>query len=192
MARGLCAMLAPILAFTADEAWEFIPKNGAESIHLATWEPAPFMLDAREEDSWKLLFGLRETVLAHLEKARQAKTIGKALDAKVSLAGPANLLPSTDPEFAALQELLNVSQLAIQRREGDLSVEVAPAGGTKCERCWHYEIDTGANVAHPAICLRCVAALNSLTLSSLSTISGKYISMALRPVAKQLRDMPPA
>ena len=161
MVRGLCAMLAPILAFTADEAWEFIPKSGAESVLLATWDPLPFALGAREEVAWSLLFDLRATVLPHLEKARQAKAIGKSLDAKVSLAGPANLLPSTDPEFAALQELLNVSQLIFQRREGDLTIGVSPAGGRKCERCWHYEADVGANHSHPEICLRCVAALNS-------------------------------
>jgi isoleucyl-tRNA synthetase len=162
MARGLCALLAPFLAFTSDEAWEFIPKNGADSVHLALWEPAPFVLDARDEVSWRRLFDLREAVLPYLEKARQAKTIGKALEAKIKLAGPSTQLPSTDHDLASLRELLNVSQLVVEAREtSDFSIEVLPAEGKKCERCWHFETDTGADATHPTICLRCVRALSS-------------------------------
>jgi len=160
MARGLCGMLSPFLAFTADEAWEFIPKNGAESVHLGIWQPAPFHLDAREEVSWKRLLEIREMVLPHLEKARQAKTIGKALEAKVKIAGPPTALPSSDADYEYLRELLNVSQLASEQCEkGGLAVEVTSAAGQKCERCWHWETDVGSDPGHPTICRRCVAAL---------------------------------
>ncbi|HWD18704.1 MAG TPA: isoleucine--tRNA ligase [Verrucomicrobiae bacterium] len=164
MARGLCAMLAPILSFTADEAWEFIPGNGAASVHLADWQPAPFSLAAPEDLAWKRLFEIREAVLPHLEKARQAKTIGKALEARVNLAGPAAALPGSDAELESLRELLNVSQLTAAANESrSLAVEIAPASGQKCERCWHWETDVGANPAHPTICIRCVTALQAIS-----------------------------
>jgi isoleucyl-tRNA synthetase len=160
LARGLCGLLSPILSFTTDEAWEFIPKSGAESVHLAIWTPEPFVLDAREDLSWKQLFELREAALPKLEEARQAKTIGKALEAKIKLSGIATALPSGDHDFAALRELLNVSQLVVQPRDsGPLEISVSQADGAKCERCWHWEKDVGSNSNHPTICARCVNAL---------------------------------
>ena len=94
MVSGLCNMLSPILVFTADEAWEFIPGRGQESVHLAAWQPAGLPLPEEEESRWKTLFELREQILPHLEKERQAKNIGKALDAKVMLSGTAKVFPA--------------------------------------------------------------------------------------------------
>ncbi len=87
LVTGLCKMLAPILVFTADEAWEFVPAKPGDSVHLADWPTSNFILPEAEQAAWKNLFELRELALPELEKARQAKTIGKALDARLSLAG---------------------------------------------------------------------------------------------------------
>jgi len=160
MVRGLCAMLSPILVFTTDEAWEFIPQNGNASVHLSTWEPRPLTLTDREAMTWKQLFEIRPVALSCLEKERQAKNIGKALDAKVIL-GVKDLSDLTDEERESLRELLNVSQLIISENsdaEG-LTVEAVKADGQKCERCWHWETDVGVNADHPLICGRCVAAV---------------------------------
>jgi isoleucyl-tRNA synthetase len=162
LARGLCAMLSPMLVFTADEAWEFIPENGSGSVHLAEWEPSAFALSEKEERTWKKLFEIRPAVLACLEKERQAKNIGKALEARIILKGPAQVLEAlTDEDKESLRELVNVSQLDFvgQPDAAAWTVEAVKATGQKCERCWHWETDVGARPEHPLLCGRCAAAV---------------------------------
>ncbi len=156
---GLSRMLAPILAFTTDEAWEFIPGTSALSVHLADWAPDDFNRPETERETWRHLFELRALVLPELEKSRQAKEIGKALDAKVALTAS---VPSP-ADVEALRELLNVSQLAVKPGGKDVAVVVSKAEGQKCERCWHWETDVGSDSAHPTICARCVAAVKEST-----------------------------
>jgi isoleucyl-tRNA synthetase len=160
LVSGLCRMLAPILSFTADEAWEFLPGREFDSVHLAEWTPAKFKPTDAEEALWHELLGLRDLVLPQLEKARQAKTIGKALEAKVILTMPDEPLARLSSNRDDLRELLNVSQLELRHGQPANSVEVAHADGQKCERCWHWETDVGTHSAHPTICARCVAAIS--------------------------------
>ena len=163
MVTGLCQMLSPILAFTADEAWEFIPRSGVESVHLSTFNPVELVLSESEQDTWKKLFEFRELVMPFLEKERQVKTIGKALEAKVTLSGCAKgSFELTAADAEPLRELLNVSQLnfgATDKNSGAFVVDVSRADGQKCERCWHWETDIGINPEHPTICGRCIAAV---------------------------------
>jgi isoleucyl-tRNA synthetase len=163
----LSRMLGPILAFTADEAWAFIPGRDCDSVHLATWAPADFHRSDAERNAWDGLLQLREQVLPALEKERQAKTIGKALDAKVTLSGTNVLLVDAKAHQEALRELLNVSQLEVHAEPGNgeptLNIVVSKAAGQKCERCWHWEMDVGADPAHATICGRCVEAIRAAT-----------------------------
>jgi isoleucyl-tRNA synthetase len=165
MARGLCEMLSPILIFTADEAWEFIPAVETASVHLAIWEHAIVELSASELEKWERLFEIRNAALLHLEKERQAKNIGKALEAKVIVTIPAKGLgESADKWKEELRELLNVSQV-VMKQEADtaaMAIEVARADGQKCERCWHWETDIGADSRHPSLCGRCAAAVGEI------------------------------
>jgi isoleucyl-tRNA synthetase len=167
MVRSLCSLLSPILVFTADEAWEFIPGRAVASVHLAAWQPGGLALPPAEQAAWKELLTLREQVLPFLEKERQAKTIGKALDAKVTVAQMFKETgPSADIDKEVLRELLNVSQLALVRETGTgaLSVNVAKADGAKCERCWHWELEVGASAEHPTLCGRCLSAIKDAQL----------------------------
>ncbi|HUE36266.1 MAG TPA: isoleucine--tRNA ligase, partial [Candidatus Acidoferrum sp.] len=155
LVTGLCQMLAPILAFTADEAWEFVPgKKG--SVHQSDLTQSSFTLDPDEIGKWQWLKEWRETLLSELEKARQAKTIGKALDAKIQIVIPQVQNQISDRDL--LRELLNVSELKIRVGE-PISYSVAKADGQKCERCWHWELDVGKTPEHPTICGRCVQAV---------------------------------
>jgi isoleucyl-tRNA synthetase len=163
---GLCEMISPILAFTTDEAWEFIPgREGVTSVHLATWKPGALQRSDAERSAWEGLFKLRELVLPGLEKERQAKTIGKSLEAKIALTGSNPLLIDAKTHLAALRELLNVSQLEVHLTPGNgeptLEVVVSKALGQKCERCWHWEEDVGEEPKHPTICGRCVEAVTA-------------------------------
>ncbi len=160
MVTGLCKMLAPILAFTTDEAWEFMPAGTAGSVHQLDWQPVRLQTREDEQITWNALFKLRELALLELERARQAKTIGKALEAKLTFAGPAAALKPAADNQEALRELVNVSQLEVKfTAEDEIKVTVAHAAGQKCERCWHWEIDVGSCEKHPTICRRCVQAV---------------------------------
>ncbi len=184
LVTGLCQMLAPILAFTADEAWEFVPGKNVNSVHEANWQPQPFVRSEIEIENWKTFFALRTNALSELEKARQSKLIGKALEAKFSFLLPKpkgqeaqkhptqvlvlgdwagieiTSLVSTE-NVHALQELLNVSKFEINFADSVTAFEfiVKKADGQKCERCWHWETDIGQTAEHPTICSRCVEAV---------------------------------
>jgi len=114
-----------------------------------------------ERAVWKHLFELREPALLELEKARQAKTIGKSLEAKVTLAGSTPALTAAKGHLEVMRELLNVSQLEIKTEGEGATVSVTKAAGQKCERCWHWETDVGSTVEHPTICGRCVKAVTA-------------------------------
>jgi isoleucyl-tRNA synthetase len=163
LATGLALVLSPILVFTADEAWEFIPGRTESSVHLATWQPSALARSEAERIAWSELLALREQVLPALEKERQAKTIGKSLDAKVTLSGTAPGLAHAKAHLMALREVLNVSQLEVHATAGNgepsLQILVSKALGQKCERCWHWEEDVGETSAHPTLCGRCVQAV---------------------------------
>jgi isoleucyl-tRNA synthetase len=162
-------MLSPILAFTADEAWEFIPGRGAVwSVHLATWAPGALHRSEAEQTAWRHLFEIRDLVLPELEKERQAKKIGKALEARVVITGSNPMLVAGKAHLEALRELLNVSQLEVHHQPDGLevSIEVGRALGQKCERCWHWEEDVGEEPQHPTLCGRCVEAVTASGLKS--------------------------
>ncbi|MGA2557031.1 MAG: class I tRNA ligase family protein, partial [Verrucomicrobiota bacterium] len=160
LVTGLCQMLSPVLAFTADEAWEFIPAAAAASVHLSQWQPGGLALPAGEQELWNNLLQHRNDLLPDLEARRQSKTIGKSLEAKVRLFAQNKPFSdwAADPAvLEAFRELCNVSQIEIT---ADQNAElVVRADGQKCERCWHWETDVGSNPDHPAICARCVEAI---------------------------------
>jgi isoleucyl-tRNA synthetase len=161
LVTGLCQMLAPILAFTADEAWEFVPGKNANSVHESEFETKNFTLSETEKTVWKRLFEIRGLALPELEKARQTKVIGKSLDAKVWVHVEHEPM-EISKMFLELQELLNVSQMRVRSDAKGIEIRVEKALGQKCERCWHWETDIGQNAEHPTICARCTKAVMEL------------------------------
>jgi isoleucyl-tRNA synthetase len=158
LAMGLCQMLSPILVFTADEAWEFLPGRKTASVHESILTPQGSTLLFDDIDKWEWQMMQRQPILLELEKARQAKSIGKSLDAKVEIVIPQAQWQISDRE--TLRELVNVSSLEI--RVGDPTptpILVSKADGQKCERCWHWEPEVGTNPEHPTICNRCIEAV---------------------------------
>jgi len=165
LVTGLCQMLAPILAFTTDEAWEFVPGKTGDSVHQGQLTQKLFSRTPEETFYWGRLFAFRESALPGLETLRQNKLIGKSLEAKVVAKGDKETLAPIIELRNDFQELLGVSQLEI-----DIGGEPGRAGITfgfdrvdanrqKCERCWHWETDVGSNSEHPTICSRCVEAV---------------------------------
>jgi isoleucyl-tRNA synthetase len=180
LVTGLCQMLAPILAFTADEAWEFVPGKPTASVHEAVWNITNFAVSDEEQLTWAKLFLFRHLVLMDLETQRQNKLIGKSLDARVEARGHYDLHHIAAANLDAFRELINVSQLTIEPllplETGKVEykdimaeamkrdVSVSKAAGQKCERCWHWEMDIGPEFHpdHPTICGRCVGAVLQL------------------------------
>jgi len=165
----LCQMLAPMLVFTAEEAWGYIPGAPAKSVHLSGWNPPNKEKLLGDLDfAWKPteglasvapIFDLRARAMAALEPARQAKQIGKGLDAVLEFSVPGLLFGhfTASDDLEALRELCNVSAVSVTQGD-DFGVRVRPAsemGRAKCERCWHYSDDVGQDTAHPTLCGRC-------------------------------------
>src|SRR5262245_8543255 len=158
----LSRLLAPLLVFTSDEIWENIPGalDEAKSVHLAEF---PAYEEAWRDDEllkrYERLFEIRGAVMKALEEARNAKLIGAGLEAKVTI--------TAAPETKAFLELFGedlrfvfiVSK--VELREGaEFSVKVDVADGMKCDRCWNYTPDVGADARYPGACRRCVTNLD--------------------------------
>jgi isoleucyl-tRNA synthetase len=178
LVSGLCQMLAPILAFTADEAWEFIPGKPTGSVHESEFKLINFQPSEDERSIWEAWLDWRKMALEKLEIARQKKEIGKALDAKVIWLAPENTRDTQAAQLKPqeLRELFNVSQIEIKTSPGKvfnpgettaitmhtIDISILHADGQKCERCWHWETDIGQNPEHSTICGRCVEAVAQL------------------------------
>ncbi len=157
-------LFAPILAFTCDEIWLSMPhKEGDDPRNVLLNEMnKPFAEYALDEDTmaaWSGLITLRDAVNAALETARNEKKIGKSLEAKVTI--PAGSLVGTrQMEPDELADLLIVSQAEVSDHVTEVQVE--PAAGQKCERCWKVLPTVGADSQHPTLCPRCARVVSAL------------------------------
>ncbi len=165
IAEAFVRWIAPILSFTAEEMWSYLPEpaDGERegNVLFATWYDglAPLTGDAAlSTKDFDRLLALREQVSKVLEPMRAAGTIGAALEAEITLrCGVADqdwLAPITDE----LRFLL-ISGDVILLADGtgsDISVAAAATTKSKCVRCWHHRSDVGADAEHPALCARCV------------------------------------
>ncbi len=174
--EALVRLLAPIMSFTADEIWKYLPAlpNRLPSAHHAKFPSAEEILsgnaareDAKQREDWTTLRSVRDEVLKALEDARNSKLIGGSLEADVTLA-------AADPAYSVLasyQEQLRylfiVSNVKLEQASGGngtsgLAVKVGKAPGQKCERCWNYSTHVGEDKSYPTICERCSAVLKEI------------------------------
>lgn len=165
----LCRLLAPILVFTSDEAWENMPKQAVESVHVAEFPKAAETDNAVLKSNWERIFSMRDEVLKALEEARNAKQIGSSLEAKVLLTTNAETTRFLLDYFADLRYIFIVSQVEVHEGEGGnadtpvpISVAVQKADGQKCERCWNYSVRVGEFANYPTVCERCIEALSEI------------------------------
>ena len=175
--EALVRLVAPILTFTADEVWEYLPAvEGREaSVHLAQF---PNPEDVFSEDptklleEWKQLFVVRDAALVLLENERQAKLIGKGLEAQLKITAPGKLFDLLKRHFAGLKEILNVSE--VQIFEGTSSeMAVLPASGHKCARCWNFMPEVSAYGIWENVCTRCQSALKEMGIAPPQSESGE-------------------
>jgi isoleucyl-tRNA synthetase len=177
IADVLTRIIAPVLPFTAEDVWAYLPGLREESVCLARFpEVEPALVDDTVEAVFDRLLQMRAAVNKALEEARQAGTIGHSLDASVWLApvDPASPPGQTWASLLAryrdeLPTLCIVSQVEIgERADGvpasqllaDVAIRVGPAAGRKCARCWNYRPSVGTVASHPDICDRCRAVVS--------------------------------
>jgi isoleucyl-tRNA synthetase len=158
---ALCRLLAPILVFTADEAWEF--AGHPDSVHLEDFPaPDPTFADAAATPKVDSLLGLRETIQKEIEQLRQTKEVGSNNEAAIRLR-----LPASHPAASLVDDLDTMKEFLIV---SDLVVETAPAGSelsaaaartrhAKCERCWRHLDDVGRLPEQPSLCGRCASVI---------------------------------
>ncbi|MGP8227455.1 MAG: isoleucine--tRNA ligase [Terracidiphilus sp.] len=185
--EALVRLVAPILSFTADEVWDYLPavEGREKSVHLAQF-PKPeevFSEDPAELlDEWKQIFVVREEVMRKLEVERQKKSIGKGLEAKVLLhCGPDSLVV-LDRNSTSLKEFFNVSDVELTSKpivdsdgQPPLNVRellgfeflpyVSPASGHKCARCWNFMPEVASYGIWQNVCTRCSNALTEMKIA---------------------------
>lgn len=154
----LIGLMAPILSFLAEEAYEFMPGEKLESVFLkdfpkanSKWAQPGLIADYVE------LLKVRSDVSKSLEELRQNKTIGANLDAEVVVTAEGPLLALLQGRAAELSSFFIVSR--IELKNGPYSVQSKAARGTKCVRCWHWSEEIGKDANFPGICPKCVEAL---------------------------------
>jgi isoleucyl-tRNA synthetase len=174
--EALTRLLAPIMTFTCEEIWQYLPKTPTrgESVHVAQFPTTSEILgsatvatsDPRSDEEWKSLRAVRDEVLKALEAARNTKLIGTGLEAQV-------VITASDPAYSLLQRysaqlryLLIVSAVTVMQGTGNgtggLHIDVKKADGTKCDRCWNYSTHVGEDPVYPTVCERCSAVLKEL------------------------------
>ena len=164
IAYTLFRLAAPVLVFTADEAYQHLPKlaGAPVSIHLTDlppkregWENEALAAD------FEVLARVRQVVLKALETERQNKVIGSGLEAQVVVAVPAEdhkVLMKYGPYLPGYFIVSGVELV-----QGELGAKVTPAAGAKCARCWTYKTEVGKSTAHPLLCQRCETVVVSLS-----------------------------
>ena len=165
----LVRLLAPILSFTCDEVWEYLPAVAGrpKSVHLALF-PKPEEIfsenPAKLLEEWKQIFDLRNIAMQVLERARQEKQIGKGLEAKLAITASGDLLELARRHKDGLKETFNVSDVSII--EGaEFSIAALPACGAKCARCWNFMPDTADYGIWQNVCGRCRSALTEMGIA---------------------------
>jgi len=157
LTQSLVRLMAPILSFTAEEVWNHAGA-GSESVFLHTWYELPAVPDAQALLArWDLIRQAKGEVQKELEALRVAGKIGSSLQAEVEVCAAGEKHDALaglgdDLRFAFITSRATLRKVA---SEAEAKVLAMPSPHAKCERCWHYRADVGANPEHPTLCERC-------------------------------------
>jgi isoleucyl-tRNA synthetase len=166
IAETLARLLAPILSHTSEEVWGVLNRpGGVPSPQLAPFPRAAGSRFAGVLERWEPVMAARERVSAAVEAARQEKTIGNPLEARVDVAADADTFNSLHPLSDLLPVVFKVSQVSLRNGASSVDVAVTPAPGTKCARCWLVKEDVGSDASRPDLCARCASVVNTLALT---------------------------
>lgn len=168
--ESLVRLIAPILTFTAEEIWQFMPGKRNESVMLNTWYDNLFSLSEKDKMNqvfWEKMQTIRDAVNKEIENQRNAGKLGSALEAEVYLYAEQEVKEELELLKDELRFVLITSKAEVISANSDRSeclsteipglwIKVIPTTSPKCERCWHRRPDVGQNAEHPTLCGRCV------------------------------------
>jgi len=161
IAQAFVRWVAPILTFTADELWNYLPSTTADNVLFTTWyeglAPLPENAPLSAADFEQLL-ALREQVAKVLEPMRAHGIIGAALDAEITITASEQQAARWQPLCEELRFLFISGDVSIESAPTeDIFVSAQPSSKSKCVRCWHHRSDVGQHPNHPQLCSRCVS-----------------------------------
>jgi len=172
IAEALVRWIAPILSFTADEAWQHIPGKRDESIFIQNWHGLDEFKSPKtiSNSDWDGILETKENISKQLEELRNKKEIGSSLDAEIKIwNAPAclNKVSNDELRFIFITSYVDIESntapntaIKLQNSDGaEYFVEVKKSNHEKCVRCWHLREDIGENKQHPELCSRCVSNL---------------------------------
>ena len=175
--EGLVRLVAPIIPFTAEEVWAYLPNQGKPAtVHATQFNSArDDYMDASLIERWNLLLGVRKEITKALELARQDKVIGHSLDASVAITLSPELLKSLQDYRDELRSICIVSAVDFvdegtiengyeSQDYPGLVIGVAPSQHLKCERCWMHDPGVGQDAEHPSLCDRCARAIKEIAV----------------------------
>jgi isoleucyl-tRNA synthetase len=162
----LTKLMAPVLSFTAEEIWKHLPADSEreESVHMSGFPRVnEAYLNDDLADKWERILQVRDQVSKALEEARIGKVIGHPLDAKVGIEASPDMMILLESLSEELKAVFIVSQVSLKKNPSikGIEVKVEKAGGSKCERCWNYDVYVGKDKSHPSLCKRCLAAIGT-------------------------------
>lgn len=162
IAHSLIRLFAPILSFTAEEAWGHFTRQPDDSVLLHTWHQFPEQSNSQPLVArWTKIRALRSQVLKKLEEARAEGRIGSSLAATVEIRASGDELELLESLGNDLKFVLITSECYLTAAGESQTVEVivTPSNHSKCERCWHYQDDVGHHAEHSTLCGRCISNL---------------------------------
>jgi isoleucyl-tRNA synthetase len=167
LAQAMVRWLAPILSYTAEEAWSHLPGILNESVFLNAWHQFPAGAERVSTIDWAALIALKADVARELERLRTMGALGSSLEAEVTVFVPEARLPQFEMMHDELRFLLitskaqvaasgSMSASAVKATQEGVWIEVKPSTAPKCVRCYQLRADVGSDPHHPEICARCV------------------------------------
>ena len=174
ISQALLRWLAPILSFTAEEAYAQLPGERSDSVFLQHWYQALPQLnsdDAISEQDWMNIFNVRQAALKVLEGKREAGVIGANLNATITLFVPTDIEQSltklgdelrfvfitSEATVANLNKATENCDVLALTDDIEIKVQAEASSHEKCVRCWHQRPDVGSHADHPELCGRCVS-----------------------------------
>jgi isoleucyl-tRNA synthetase len=155
-------LIAPILSFTADEIWGALNLSGEATVFEDIWYDIPAHgLQANRIEAWQTIISTRALAAKEIEVLRSAGEVGSSLQAELEFYASANTFDALNSLEDDLRFVMITSSTKVFKVASDTEqkILVKPSAHKKCDRCWHYRADVGADASHPTICGRCVSNL---------------------------------
>ena len=158
--QAMMRLMAPILSFTANEVWQTLGLDKHATVFEELWYDLPAHgLSAAQITDWESIIHVRALANKAIEEKRSLGEVGSSLQAEITIAVDSPAYDALARMEDALRYIFITSQAKVEKQAGALSFKVAASKHAKCERCWHYREDVGADAEHPSICARCVSNL---------------------------------